>query len=132
MDTKGFYKKYEIKRTDGQPIPSDEEHFILRLDSDQAAREAALYYARITGNGKLENDLVFMYSRRNLRFDEFYELKPIHCFDCGESASDVGIGDHHLIGTLELHPGHPSSRDDPGEPAVPLFVCHKCGAGTHD
>jgi len=67
---------------------------------------------------------VFMYSRRNLRFDEFYELKPIHCFDCGESASDVGIGDHHLIGTLELDPGHPSSRDDPGEPAVPL--CRSC------
>lgn len=126
MDENGYYKKFEIKRTDGTPLEKDEEHFVLSLTSDKAAREAALYYAHITGNGKLENDLLFLYSRLHLQYDSFYEMKAIQCINCGESASDVGVGDKDLIGELVLDPGSPSSRYDPGEPAVPLFICHKC------
>lgn len=42
---KGLHKKYIIQKTDGTPIDSKADYFVLRLDTDSAAREAMLKYA---------------------------------------------------------------------------------------
>lgn len=44
-DKKGLYKKYVIKKADGSPVDINADYFVLRLDADQAAREAAKNYA---------------------------------------------------------------------------------------
>ena len=130
MDDKGYYKKFEIKRTDGQPLPENSEHFVLRLDSDQAAREAALFYARITGNCKLEHDLYAMFSNKRWQFDPNFDLKGLNCFSCGETPGDSDEG--LLIGELRLDPGESATRWEPGCPEAPYFICHKCKAEMHD
>lgn len=42
-----LYSKYIIIKTDGSPIDEKADYFVLRLDTDPAAREAMLKYAEI-------------------------------------------------------------------------------------
>lgn len=42
---KGLYGKYKIEKADGTPIDPSADYFVLRLDTDKAARLAALVYA---------------------------------------------------------------------------------------
>lgn len=41
----GIYEKYTITKTDGTPIDPKAQYFVLRLDTDLAARIAAVAYA---------------------------------------------------------------------------------------
>lgn len=48
---KGLYPKYIIAKADGSPVDPNADYFVLRLDTDQAARGAARNYAnRIMGD----------------------------------------------------------------------------------
>lgn len=40
-----LYGKYRIAKADGSPIDPDAQYFVLRIDTDQAAREALKTYA---------------------------------------------------------------------------------------
>lgn len=40
-----LYRKYEIRKTNGEPIDPNAQYFTLRIDTDQAARAALLTYA---------------------------------------------------------------------------------------
>ena len=40
-----LYGKYDIKKANGQPTDPKAEYFVLRLDTDPAARAAMLTYA---------------------------------------------------------------------------------------
>ena len=42
---KGLFDKYIVSRTDGGPIDDDADYFVLRLDTDENARTAAMFYA---------------------------------------------------------------------------------------
>lgn len=42
---RGIYGKYVIAKTDGSSVDSNAHYFVLRLDTDPAARTAALAYA---------------------------------------------------------------------------------------
>ncbi len=42
-----LFGKYIIQKADGSPVDSDAQYFVLRLDTDSAARRAALRYASI-------------------------------------------------------------------------------------
>lgn len=42
---KGLYQKYNITKIDGSPINPNAQYFVLRLDTDRAARIATLAYA---------------------------------------------------------------------------------------
>ena len=42
---RGLYRKYRIEKADGSPVSPDAEYFVLRLDTDPAARSAVLTYA---------------------------------------------------------------------------------------
>ena len=44
-EEKGWYDKYLIMKADGEPVDPEGVFFVLRLDTDPAAREAALVYA---------------------------------------------------------------------------------------
>jgi len=50
---RGLYEKYEVLR-DGKPL---EGMFVLRPETDEAAREAILAYADATDNEELAEDL---------------------------------------------------------------------------
>jgi hypothetical protein len=43
---KGLYGKYVITKADGSPVDPSADYFVLRLDTDPAARAAARTYAR--------------------------------------------------------------------------------------
>lgn len=43
--SQGLYNKYKVEKTDGSPVSPDAQYLVLRLDTDMAAREAALCYA---------------------------------------------------------------------------------------
>ena len=43
---KGLYGKYIITKADGSPVDPNADYFVLRLDTDPAARHAARTYAR--------------------------------------------------------------------------------------
>lgn len=45
---KGLYGKYIILKTDGSPVDPSADYFVLRLDTDPAARAAAYLYAQET------------------------------------------------------------------------------------
>lgn len=55
---KGIYGKYIIKKTDGSDIDPNACYFVLRLDSDAAAQDAARTYAEQTDNEELANDIL--------------------------------------------------------------------------
>lgn len=40
-----LYKKYVIFKADGSPVDPNADYFVLRLDTDEAARAAARTYA---------------------------------------------------------------------------------------
>lgn len=42
----GLFRKYLIHKADGSPVDPNADYFVLRLDTDPAARAAALTYAR--------------------------------------------------------------------------------------
>ncbi len=45
VDQMGLYGKYIVNRSDGQPVDPGADYFVLRLDTDEAARRALLVYA---------------------------------------------------------------------------------------
>jgi hypothetical protein len=45
MTEPGLYHKYIILRADGEPVDPPANYFVLRLDTDWAARQAMLTYA---------------------------------------------------------------------------------------
>lgn len=53
----GIYGKYIIQKADGSPVDPQAVYFVLRLDTDLAARSAALTYACDTPNTKLADDV---------------------------------------------------------------------------
>lgn len=40
-----LYRKYDIKKTNGNPVSPNAQYFVLRIDTDPAARVALLAYA---------------------------------------------------------------------------------------
>jgi len=40
-----LYRKYNITKADGSPCDAEAQYFVLRLDTDPAARAAAITYA---------------------------------------------------------------------------------------
>jgi len=50
MDKKGIYGKYIIKKADGSRINSESCYFVLKLNNDQAARDAMRIYADECGD----------------------------------------------------------------------------------
>lgn len=50
-DESSLYRKYIVSKANGQPIDPQADYFVLRLDTDPAARAAAYCYAR-----EVEND----------------------------------------------------------------------------
>lgn len=44
--SRGLYDKYTVVKNDGSMTDSDADYFVLRLDTDPHAREAALAYAK--------------------------------------------------------------------------------------
>lgn len=57
---KGLYNKYNIQFNDGTPTDPDATYFVLRLDTDLAARWAIVLYAFICreDNPQLASDLL--------------------------------------------------------------------------
>jgi len=57
--TRGLYQKYIIEKADGSPTDPKAVYFVLRLDTDPAAREAASAYASACqeANSQLASDL---------------------------------------------------------------------------
>lgn len=73
-DDDGLYNKYIVTKRDGSPVDPDAFYFVLRLDTDMAAREAALCYAnaRATEMPLLAQDItatVMFYTERQGRLD---------------------------------------------------------------
>lgn len=44
-----LYNKYIVTKTDGSPVDPDAQYFVLRIDTDPAARHAVLQYAAYIG-----------------------------------------------------------------------------------
>lgn len=57
-DTRGVYCKYHITKAGGSPCDPEACYFVLRLDTDTAARVAARAYAEACGNRELRRDLL--------------------------------------------------------------------------
>lgn len=51
-----LYKKYHITKNSGQPADPDAQYFVLRLDTDPAARKALRAYA---AQMKVQGELIF-------------------------------------------------------------------------
>jgi len=59
MSEKGLFDKYRVTKKEGETDPSA-VYFVLRLDTDQAARSAAMYYASSIG---IDNPLLYEHLR---------------------------------------------------------------------
>lgn len=46
---KGLYKKYNVTKADGSEIEPKARYFVLRYDTDPAARQALMVYAELVG-----------------------------------------------------------------------------------
>ena len=59
LPSPGLYGKYKIAKSDGTPTALDADYFVLRLDTDEIAREAVLVYAQNVEakNSELADDL---------------------------------------------------------------------------
>jgi len=44
-NAEGLYHKYKVEKENGEPISPDAQYFVLRIDTDPAARAAMLTYA---------------------------------------------------------------------------------------
>lgn len=53
----GLYGKYTVGKADGSPTDPDAQYFVLRLDTDPAARTAIRAYAGCCPNTELARDL---------------------------------------------------------------------------
>lgn len=58
MSNKGLYKKYIVQKADGTEIDKNADYFVLRLDTDEAARKALIEYAKYTNNNNLVRDIL--------------------------------------------------------------------------
>ena len=56
--TDGAFMKYKISKADGSPVDPDACYFVLRLDTDDAARYAMRAYAEEIDNDDLANDIL--------------------------------------------------------------------------
>jgi len=45
-EQRGFYRKYVVLKADGSPVDPEAEYLVLRLDTDEAACQAAFCYTR--------------------------------------------------------------------------------------
>lgn len=63
MKQSGLYNKYNVMKTNGEAIDTQARYFVLRLDTDPAARAAVALYARIIefSNPELSTDLRRLY-----------------------------------------------------------------------
>jgi hypothetical protein len=52
----GLFNKYVVKKAGGEPTDEDAMYFVLRLDTDRCARQAAMYYGSCVG---VENPQLF-------------------------------------------------------------------------
>jgi hypothetical protein len=59
-ELQGVYGKYTVSKADGSPVDPDAFYFVLRLDTDPAAREAIVHYADVImdSNPTLAKDLM--------------------------------------------------------------------------
>ena len=57
-DNIGLHEKYTIGKVDGTDIDPDAKYFVLRLDTDLAARKALLVYAWTCNNETLAGDII--------------------------------------------------------------------------
>ena len=55
---RGVYGKYVLGKADGSEVDPEATYFVLRLDTDKAARAAARTYAEQCGNEQLANGLL--------------------------------------------------------------------------
>ena len=55
---RGVYGKYKISKADGSEVDSQACYFVLRLDTDPAARAAMRVYADECGNKALKHDIM--------------------------------------------------------------------------
>ncbi len=57
---RGLYPKYQILKTNGEPVDLNADYFVLRLDTDPDARVAAFLYALLVRKSKpkLSRDLL--------------------------------------------------------------------------
>ena len=53
----GVFGKYSLRKTSGEPLETDACYFVLRLDTDQAARYAVVEYALRCKNRELADQL---------------------------------------------------------------------------
>ena len=53
----GLYDKFVVSRADGKPIDDKAEYFVLRLDNDDRAIQAVMWWAVQTRKSKLFDDL---------------------------------------------------------------------------
>jgi hypothetical protein len=59
MSAKGLYHKYVVSKRDGSPVDPKADYFVLRLDTDRAARRSAEFYAAYVSedNPQIARDL---------------------------------------------------------------------------
>lgn len=82
----GVYQKYKITKADGSPVDPEATYFVLRLDTDPAARAAARRYvdAVAADNDQLAGDI--------LRCVDALEDGPCGCRTADECWHDFGSG----------------------------------------
>ncbi len=85
--SRGLFGKYHIEKADGSPIDPRAVYFVLRIDTDEAARLALWLYAHHCQNEQLARDLIGMLKPYGLescpvcRGDDFIAESP--CPVCG-------------------------------------------------
>jgi hypothetical protein len=57
-----LFNKYKIEKKDGSPVDHDAQYFVLRLDTDVAARRAMLEYSRWTDTELKYDILIWLLS----------------------------------------------------------------------
>ncbi len=95
---KGWYRKYVIAKANGSPIDPEADYFVLRLDTDPAARAAAREYATNCGNHQLRVDLFGRCQQHgNLGEARVRDPEnPCGSFVPGEPASNCATDGHYL------------------------------------
>lgn len=71
----GYYSKYTVTKRDGSPVEPEAVYFVLRVDTDPAARAALMQYAHKTPNRDLAGDLYRLLENLPLPSDE--EQEPV-------------------------------------------------------
>ena len=66
----GLYNKYTITKTDGTPVDPNAQYFVLRIDTDPAARVALIHYAYA------QEDLVFREQLLQWAADHYLQAAP--------------------------------------------------------